>query len=151
MVGILIKGGVRLKILVAIDGSKYSQKALEKAKKIATPLKGEVTIITVVDPDKGVSRVQQQRMKEILSEIEFNEGEEILKKAAEFFKDFAGIFNTVQKVGDPVDQIISFAENEGYDLVMMGSRGRGVFSRTLLGSVSDKVVHHVNCSVLIVK
>jgi len=140
-----------MKILVAIDGSKYSLKALEKTKVVAAALGSDVTILTVVDPYKEVSRVQQKRMKDIISEIAFNDGEEILKNASEFFKDFPGTFNTIHKVGDPAEQIVSLAEKEDYDLVIMGNRGRGVFSRTLLGSVSDKVAHHINKPILIVK
>lgn len=140
-----------MKILVAIDGSKYSQKALEKTKEVAEVFGSEVTILTVIEPYKEVSRVQQNRMKEVLSDIAFREGEDILKRAAEFFKDFTGTFNTIQKIGDPADQIVSLAEDEDYNLVIMGSRGRGVFARTLLGSVSDKVVHHLTKSILIVK
>ncbi|TJX67684.1 universal stress protein [Soehngenia saccharolytica] len=140
-----------MKILVAVDGSEYSHKVLEKAKLLAAALKGEVTILTVVDPLKEVSRVQQKRMKDILREVAFNEGEAILKNASEFFKDFPGTFNTIQKEGDPAEQIVLHAEEVNYDFVIMGSRGRGAFSRTLLGSVSDKVVHHINRPIIIVK
>lgn len=78
-------------------------------------------------------------------------GEEVIKKAKEIFEGFKGTFITETRLGDPVDEIIKFAEEGGFDLIVMGSRGGGIFSRALLGSVSDKVVHHVKTSVLIVK
>lgn len=140
-----------MKILVAVDGSEYSHKALEKAKLLAVALKSDVTILTVVDPLKEVLRVQQKRMKDILREVAFNEGDAILKNASEFFKDFSGTFNTILKEGDPAEQIVLHAEEVNYDFVIMGSRGRGGFSRTLLGSVSDKVVHHINRPIIIIK
>ncbi len=53
--------------------------------------------------------------------------------------------------GDIAREILDCAKREQVDLIVMGSKNRGVFSRTLLGSVSNKVVNHSEVSVLIVK
>ena len=90
-------------------------------------------------------------VKAQLGKSEMERTQAILKEAEEIFEGFTGKMNTVYKVGDVVDVIVKFAEEGGYDLVVMGSRGLGAFSRTLLGSVSDKVIHHINTSVMIVK
>ncbi len=142
------------KILVATDGSKYSEKALLKAKQMATDMESEVTALSVVTMDYNVGYIysaQSLESEKAREKAKIEEVEKVLKEAEEIFSDFQGKFSTVYKTGDVVDEIIKFAEEGDYDLLVMGSRGLGVFSRTLLGSVSDKVVHHVKTSVMIVK
>lgn len=138
------------KILVAIDGSKYSQKALFKAKQMATDMGSEVTAFTVVTLYDNVYS-QTQSIKSELRKAEMEKSMKILKEAEDIFADFKGSFTSQYKVGDTVDEIIKFAEAGDYDLLIMGSRGLGVFSRALLGSVSEKVIHHVKTSVMLVK
>lgn len=53
--------------------------------------------------------------------------------------------------GDPADAILSVAESEGADLVVVGARGLGAMGRCLRGSVSTKVAHHSPCDVLVVE
>lgn len=53
--------------------------------------------------------------------------------------------------GPPREIIVDEADKWGADLIVMGSRGLGAWSRVLLGSVSNAVVHHAKCSVLIVR
>ncbi len=57
----------------------------------------------------------------------------------------------VLREGHPSEEILRFLEGEHADLVVMGSRGRSPVGRLLLGSVSDAVVHHARCAVLIVR
>lgn len=57
----------------------------------------------------------------------------------------------VIRVGDAAEEIIKYAEEIGSSLIVMGNRGLGTFSKALVGSVSDKVLNHSCCSVLIVK
>ena len=54
-------------------------------------------------------------------------------------------------MGDIANEIITMAEEEKFDLIVMGSRGLGGFTRALLGGVSQKLVTHVDANVLIVK
>jgi len=55
------------------------------------------------------------------------------------------------ETGQPADQIVRVAEEEGADLIVLGSRGLNAWKSLLLGSVSGHVVHHAHCSVLIVR
>ena len=60
---------------------------------------------------------------------------------------------TVEKhaaIGAPFDVLVSVANDVGADLIVVGTRGHGAGKRMLLGSVSTKVVHHAECSVLVV-
>ena len=68
-----------------------------------------------------------------------------------YFDDFEGKVNTLLKAGDPADVIIKEAEEGEYDILVMGSRGLGTFSRAMLGSVSNKVLNHVGINVLVVR
>jgi nucleotide-binding universal stress UspA family protein len=54
-------------------------------------------------------------------------------------------------VGRPSEEIVSAAGEPGVDLVVVGTRGRGPLTRLLLGSVSERVLHHAACSVLVVR
>ena len=140
-----------LKILVPIDGSDYSQKALLKAKEIATAMDGEVTILNVVNlqnyNDYTLNRYNYTELLKVADENSML----LLEEAKKGFMDLPINIEIVSKKGDPSKAIIELAEEGGFYLIVMGSRGLGVFSRTLLGSVSDKVIHHVDTSVLIVK
>lgn len=139
------------KILVAVDGSSFSYKALEETKKIAKDTSGQVTVISIGDPEKLHPKIHSAKTTPIYKQIAENDSREVLNKAKEVFDDFDGFVDFVVKVGNAANEIIEYAEGNDFDLIVVGSRGRGAVSRTLLGSVSDKIVRHVNKSVLVVK
>lgn len=58
---------------------------------------------------------------------------------------------TDYRVGDPASEIIEYAKEKRVNLIVMGNRGMGIVSRTLLGSVSNKVINNSPISVLVVK
>ncbi len=140
------------KILVAIDGSDSANRALDKAKKIAECMGSEITILNVVTPmpNYGDVRPNLKVIQEVQDNSKIN-SETMLKNVLDGFKDFTGKVETKTRLGNPAEEIILEAEGGGYDAIIMGSRGQGVFARTLLGSVSNKVVNHSNVSVFIVK
>ena len=53
--------------------------------------------------------------------------------------------------GDPAESIVEAARSEGADVIVVGSHGRGAIGRALIGSVSDQVVRHAPCPVLVVR
>jgi nucleotide-binding universal stress UspA family protein len=55
------------------------------------------------------------------------------------------------EIGDPANMIIEIVNSEDYDLVVLGTRGMGVFKELILGSVSIKVMHHAKCPVMVVR
>ncbi len=131
------------KILVATDGSANAERALLEAKKHAQCSGGEITILTIVE-SLGYQTIF---IDDALNDL----GESAFKNTLKLFDDFNGVVNTKLKKGHPADEILKEAENGDYDLIVMGSRGLGAFSRTILGSVSNKVLNHAKTNVLIVK
>jgi len=139
------------KILVPVDGSEYSQKALLKAKELGLKFGSEITILTVVNFLKGTMYDNNLTYKEDFTTLAIQRGEKILEKSHNLIKDYPGTVNTIYKSGDIADEIINMAQKGGFDLVVIGSRGLGTFSRALLGSISTKVVHNIGVSTLVVK
>lgn len=137
-------------VLVAIDGSNNSMRALFAAKKQAAQTDSELTILTVIPPSFipyfGKAGISQQDSKDL--EIA---RQELLEKALEKLEDFEGEVQTKIRKGDPAEEVLEETETGKYDLIVMGSKGLGLFTRTLLGSVSNKVLNHTKTNVLIVK
>lgn len=139
------------KILVATDGSDNAKKALIEAKKMGEILGADIDIIKVID-EIIINPYTTQQYHTMQTDEELKRlGEELLVESLKFFDDYKGKVDTKLRRGDPGNAIIKEVEKEGYDLIVMGSRGLGTFSRVLLGSVSNKVVNHVKTNVLIVR
>jgi nucleotide-binding universal stress UspA family protein len=150
------RGYVFSKILVCCDGSAKSLQAAETAAEIARKFGSEVVLLSVYDP----SRVPSATMGIPGGPLETVE--DVGLYAAETHSavehDTGGVFQmagvpyrTRRELGHPVDRIISSAEDEHADLIVMGSRGIGGFERLLLGSVSEGVLRHAHCPVLSVR
>ncbi|MFY9213868.1 MAG: universal stress protein [Tissierellaceae bacterium] len=139
------------KILVAVDGSEYSIKALLKAKEIGSKFNSDITILNVIRPMQDYKYIHNKDFYKDMERSLLSQSRKLLEKQMLHFEDYPGKVEALYKRGDPANEVVKYAEEEGFDLVVMGSRGLGVFSRTLLGSVSDKVIHHIKTSVLVVK
>jgi nucleotide-binding universal stress UspA family protein len=142
-----------VKLLVTTDGSDHSLKTVEKAIELAIPLKAEVTVLSVVQNvpihvfPEGFST---QEYLSIEKKLEKN-AKDLLAQAEQKFKENGLKVDTIIGMGNPADFICKVADEEDYDIVILGSRGLGGFKQLILGSVSNKVAHFVKKSVLIVK
>lgn len=139
------------KILVAIDGSKNSERALMKAKKIGTALNSEITIIHVM---KDISQSPYSSMNVSLGSLKDSfekQAMEILEHSLENFKDYNNKVDSLLETGNPGYKIAEVAKEGEYDLIVIGSRGLDTLSRVMLGSVSNRVVNKAETSVLVVK
>lgn len=136
-----------MKILVPIDGSKISETILEVVEEIGEKFKAELILLNVIND----INLQTGFYSNDLYEYESDKSQEILSEAKEEFSDYPYKVSLVSKNGKAYEEIIKLADEEDVDLIAMGNRGLGTFSRTLLGSVSNKVLNHSNKSVLIVK
>ena len=139
------------KILVTTDGSQNANKALVEAIHIAEALNLNIDILNVTK-DVAISPYMQLDSYSIQTTEDIKkQGQRILEDASKFFKDFKGEVNTILRIGNPADVIIKEAEKDEYDLIVMGSRGLGTFTKAMLGSVSNKVLNHVKTDVFIVR
>lgn len=137
------------KVLAPIDGSDTSKKALEMALAIAKAANATVTVLEVVEefgPLPGYYEAAPPGRERVqwISDQRFEKIHPILEGAAVKW-------DRMVREGYPADQIVEVAKQGGYDLIVIGSRGLSVFGRFLLGSVSDRVVHHAECSVTVVR
>ncbi len=143
-------------ILVCIDGSENSEKAAQAACELAAKYGSKITLIDVFTPVPTYSsHIAAVEMSPAYEEFDPNI-EEKMHRSAEFksgkiFADAGLKYETRRELGHPVDKIVDAAKEINADLIVLGSRGMGGFQRFLLGSVSDGVLHHAHCPVLIVR
>jgi nucleotide-binding universal stress UspA family protein len=140
-------GGIR-RILLATDLSPASEGAAMQALDLAHDLGADLLIVSVIDPRSlrlpggrfGV-RVDQVRT-----------GRETAAQELVSRGRAAGVrVNFLIWDGDPGESIVDAARSEQVDLIVVGSHGRGQVGRFLIGSVSDHVVRHAHCPVLVVR
>lgn len=146
-----------MKILLAVDGSAYSDAAVQEVARRPWPPQSEVKVITAAETpimvgmepwaaspeyfenlEKAVREAAQGIIQSALAKLKATE-DKSLKISGEIIQ------------GSPRQVIVEEAEKWNADLVVMGSRGLSTWNRLLLGSVSNSVVHHANCSVEIVR
>ncbi|MBK3331900.1 universal stress protein [Persephonella atlantica] len=140
------------KILVGYDGSQSSKKALEKAIVLAKVCGSELHIVGVVRPFEfaAIDYISPEEIEEYEKE-EVSKEERFLKEAKEIAQE-KGI-NAVTKVreGEPAEELMSYADENGCDLIVVGHRGVGGFKRMILGTTAGNLVKYANQSVLVVK
>ena len=137
------------KILIAHDGSKYSNKALRKAAEIAVQFGASLFVLSVI-PElhlAELSEIDRLRINDAL----LQKAEKGLKKARESLKKKAVPVKTMVKQGNAAEVILDTGRSMRVDLIVTGSHGRQGAERFLLGSVSSRVVEHANRPVLVVK
>ena len=140
-----------MKILLAIDDSKFSEAAMKTVIQQMRPDRTEVCVLHVVEPILlipdygGVKQIEaaEQRKRERGKELA-TRNEQLLVK--EGFK-----VTTAITEGDPRLGIVDYAAQWKADLIVVGSHGRKGLGRLLIGSVAESVARHANCSVLIVR
>ena len=136
-------------ILVPIDGSDGSRRAVEAALQLAASLGAEVVLLEVIE-DPGPLPTYNEKPPEGRDRDEWL-FEERFKPMRPVLEHTEVPWRREVEHGYPADQICRVAEEEGYDLIVMGHRGMSAVGRFLMGSVSDRVVHHAPCNVMIVK
>ena len=137
-------------ILVAVDGSPSAEQALAQAIDLAESQHAKLTVLTGVEqlPALALMRASGPGLTEA-AEAERREAEEILEAARARIP--AQVQSTAQLTDGPIrTELIRTIEEGDIDLVVMGSRGRGLVSAVLLGSVSEYVLHQSPVPVLIV-
>jgi nucleotide-binding universal stress UspA family protein len=146
-----------MKILIATDGSEFSRLAIEKACELSAAIPGaEIKVISAYQLPGPVATAPLAAVPSYTPEI--IDGLTALAESIvdEARNEIAASLPTISVsakalCGKPAVAILDEAEQWGADLIVVGSHGNGFWGRALLGSVSDAVVHHANCSVLVVR
>lgn len=135
-------------ILVAYDGSPHSERALATALELAKCTEGHVTLLNAYD--KVPDYLGEPNFQETLDRTVVAARDKMLIVLEQVREHgLTASMNVLE--GPPADAILRVAETEKHDLIVMGSRGLGLFQELLLGSVSERVVRHAKIPVLIVR
>jgi nucleotide-binding universal stress UspA family protein len=138
------------KILLATDGSEEATLALQTAADLSEKTGSELHVVhigevpLVYHPERHGYRIQYERDEK--------EARELLESQVAGIKAAAAtVAQEHLRMGKADEHIVVLAEELGADLIVMGSRGLGGVKRALMGSVSDSVVRHAHCPVLVVR
>lgn len=147
-----------MKVMIATDGSDFSTAAITAScRDIIRPENSELLIVSVYEDSYPImaepfamSAEYYQKVEDAVREMCEQHLEEATKIVRAQFSDPNFKVTTEVLRGAPDQQIVERAKDWGADLIVVGSHGRGFWGR-LLGSVSNGVVHHAPCSVLVVR
>ncbi len=150
--------GESMKVLFATDGGKQCDAAIDAIRAFGWDRGDEVKVISVVDMALPMAIDIYGGFLPDTSELEKTARERALKVAEEAAEKISGFvdketvsISTDILFGSPDSRIVETAEEWGATLIVVGSHGYNRWERLLLGSVSDSVVHHAPCSVLVVR
>lgn len=138
-------------IAVAVDGSEHAHRALEQALELAKNASAALTLVSVVPVqtvysfDRGTQSLGPREEDRRFTDELLRRYEEIAHKAG---------VRSVSKVvfeGQVVEELLVFLDEHRPDMIVLGARGLSPMGRLFLGSVSDALVHHAHCSVLVVR
>lgn len=141
-----------MKILLPVDGSKSSLNAVKYVVKLAKEFRSS-TIVTLVNvhDDAGLNYVKQFIAKSVVDDYLREQSEKELKAAQKVLDAGRIKHNMVIRRGHITDEIISLANEDHVDLIIMGAKGRSGFIDTLIGSVAQRVISTAKQPVLLVK
>ena len=144
------------RLLVPIDGSAHSMKAVEMAIELARTYDSDLTFLHVTTklnlPDQLRDYIKGEQLaghdllaideatKRVIADIRINAEARGIKRIKTIFRE-----------GKPARTIVAYAKSARIDAIIMGSRGLSEFESALLGSVSHKVASLADCTVMIVK
>jgi nucleotide-binding universal stress UspA family protein len=143
------------RILLATDGSREAALATQAAVDLANKTNSEIHLVHVTIPlhepsyyegisiEDAIAREQRERQRS---------AQKLLDEQAKKIEAAGGsVAQTHLRTGKPDQEIVDLAEEIGTGLILMGSRGLGGIRRVLMGSVSDSVVRHAHCPILVVR
>ena len=140
-----------MKILLAVDGSTYTQKMLAYLTSHQEMLGAgqEYTVITV--QPLLPARARAALGKDVVDEYYDEESTKILQPVQEFLKSRGVQAQSISKIGPIADTIIHTAQDGKFDLIAMGTHGHGALGRLVMGSVSSQVLAGCTIPVLLIR
>lgn len=149
-----------MKYLVAVDGSEESDAALAHALDVADAMDATVTVAHAVDPavsDEGggdpiasLADADRQLIVESVEDAE-RRGRDLLDDAVEFAERRGHEVEAQLLYGDPVESVPDYADEEGFDAIFVGHRGRSERAARLVGSVAKGLVERAAVPVTVVR
>jgi nucleotide-binding universal stress UspA family protein len=137
-------------ILVAIDGSDASQRVLVRAVEEAKVWNARLSVIYVVETGL-FSSLPADNTVEIMYRVLEKEGTAVLEQAKKYAADNSVTIITYMKQGHAGSEVVTLADKEKIDLIMVGSHGKSQADRLLIGSVSTYVVTHSKVTTMVVR
>lgn len=136
------------KIMVTTDGSDYSFTAGMHAVYLAKSLGAELIVLNVVDTDMAFHA--GIHYSESVAQLD-QSGKAAVERIEKLAKDHGVAYKGTLIRGEPKSAILQFAAEEKVDCIVMGSIGMSAIERVLVGSVSESVMRHAKCPVLLVR
>jgi nucleotide-binding universal stress UspA family protein len=134
-------------ILVGLDGSKSSRKALQAAVDLSRKLNAKVTTLTVVHlPDFSLGGGEVEELEQAEKYYQ-----PLLQEVRAYGSTLGCDITTVILKGHPTEQLLQYAEDNQVDLIVIGTRGLGGFKKLLMGSVAQKVVSYSKIPVMVIR
>jgi nucleotide-binding universal stress UspA family protein len=134
-----------MRVVFAYDGSPFARRALAYAGRLGPEL--EATVIVVSPVLLEGPRTEQSTEPGRDAEG----GRRDLEEAQRALSELGVEAEAVHTFGNPAAEILNAAEERGADLIVVGQRGRSAIARFVDGSVTDRVVRHAGCDVLVVR
>jgi nucleotide-binding universal stress UspA family protein len=138
------------KILVPVDGSAAADRMIAAIINRKAQFTAPLTVLHVVNIDKLSFRMIPDFQLDMIRDSARKSGEALLNEQLARFAA-AGVAGEARlEFGSPRETICRIANDEGFDLVILGRRGMGEIRDALFGAVSNHVLHHVHCPVLLI-
>jgi nucleotide-binding universal stress UspA family protein len=142
-----------MKILVPSDGSKPALNAVRYAAELAGMIRAASSTITLISvhDDTGLRHAKAVAGKEAVADYLREQSEKELKSAHKVLEDAGIRHDMVIRTGHVSKEIVDFAKAGKYDLIVLGSKGRGAIADLLMGSVAQRVLATARQPVVLVK
>jgi nucleotide-binding universal stress UspA family protein len=131
------------KILVAYDGGQPAHRALELTAELAERFEAQVGVVSVIPVHTGRAPIDPWDDREVHTTA--------LAEAKAILMEHGIEPVLYEPAGDPAKTIEEMAEDGGYDMIVVGSRGLGTLSRVLQGSVSEHIATHAGATVVVAR
>jgi nucleotide-binding universal stress UspA family protein len=145
-----------MKLLLAVDGSRYSKKALAfllaHRERLLGSERGEDSLLHVINVQAALpARARSAVGAEIVNKFYEEEAKKVLKPICKFLDAHKISYSSEHRVGFISDEIIAAAKRRKAQMIIMGTHGHGALGRLLMGSVAQRVITDSSVAVLLIK
>jgi len=139
------------RILLGVDGSDGALKAADEAAILAERFQASLTLVNVFQPIPAYGPFREVVNLDLEKQYIQETQEQAASQTRRAVEELCVPYQIRWEIGHPAAEIVRVAEEDGCDLIVLGSRGLSGIKALLLGSVADYVTHHAHCPILIVR